>query len=143
MKKRILLLTVIFGVVLSLWGSTVVSAQDERDGGTLRIFTSQTVGRVDPTTTQANYLQVIAYQFFAQLVRYQTGTFEVVPDLAESWTVSDDGLTYTFVMRPNLTFHDGSPITLNDVVFSLDYARRPESVWATSYLQFGHRDCGG
>jgi peptide/nickel transport system substrate-binding protein len=36
-------------------------------------------------------------------------------------------------MRPDLTFHNSSPITLSDVVFSLEYARRPDSVWADSY----------
>lgn len=114
-------------------GLTLAQQDEPGVGGTLRIYSTQTVGRIDPTTTQANYLQVIAYQIFAQLVRYDTGSFAVVPDLAESWSISEDGLTYTFVMRPDLSFHDGSPITLDDVVFSLDYARRDVSVWAVSY----------
>ncbi|MDQ3692620.1 MAG: ABC transporter substrate-binding protein [Chloroflexota bacterium] len=92
----------------------------DRQGGTLNLFSTQTIGRIDPLTTQANYLTVLAYNTFGQLVHYEAGTWIVVPDLAESWDVSDDGLTYTFRMRPDLTFHDGSPIALSDVVFSLE-----------------------
>src|SRR5690606_17041980 len=46
--------------------------------------------------------------------------YEVVPQLAESYTVSDDGLTYTFVLRQGITFHDGQPLTADDVVASME-----------------------
>ncbi len=42
----------------------------------------------------------------------------VLPDLAESWDISDDGLTYTFHLRPRVTWHDGEPFTADDVVFT-------------------------
>lgn len=106
---------------------------EDRSGGRLNIFSSQTIGRVDPSTTEANYLQVIAKQFYAQLVRYETGSFEVVPDLAADWEVSDDGLTYRFTIRPDVQFHNGEPIQLSDIVFSLEYAQREESVWRDHY----------
>ena len=43
------------------------------------------------------------------------GWDEVIPDLATSWEVSDDGLTYTFFIREGVTFHDGAPLTADDV----------------------------
>jgi len=45
------------------------------------------------------------------------------PNLAESWTVSDDSLTYTMKIRQGVKFHDGSPMTVDDVVFSLNRIR--------------------
>ena len=44
---------------------------------------------------------------------------ELIPDLAESYSVSPDGLTYTFTLRPNLRWHDGAPITADDIVFTI------------------------
>jgi peptide/nickel transport system substrate-binding protein len=46
----------------------------------------------------------------------------VQPDLATDWTVSPDGLTYTFRIRPNAVFHDGQPVTADDVVFTANMA---------------------
>ncbi|MEI6042698.1 MAG: ABC transporter substrate-binding protein [bacterium] len=44
---------------------------------------------------------------------------QLVPELADSYTVSDDGLTYDFKLKSNLTFHDGSPLTTDDVEFTI------------------------
>jgi peptide/nickel transport system substrate-binding protein len=44
---------------------------------------------------------------------------DYIPDLAQSYTISDDGRTYTFILRPNATFHDGTPVTADDVVFTI------------------------
>ena len=50
---------------------------------------------------------------------------DYVPDLAQSYTISDDGKTYTFVLRPNATFHDGTPVTADDVVFTIGKTQDP------------------
>ncbi len=54
------------------------------------------------------------------LVRYTDGTLEVEPGLAESWTISDDGLVYTFKLRDGVTFHDGTPLNAEAVKFNFD-----------------------
>lgn len=53
----------------------------------------------------------------------QDGALE--PVLAESYEVSEDGETYTFVLRENIRFHDGSPVTADDVVFTVERAQDP------------------
>jgi peptide/nickel transport system substrate-binding protein len=45
------------------------------------------------------------------------------PDLAQSYEISEDGKTYTFVLRPQLTFHDGTPLTADDVVYTVQKAQ--------------------
>ncbi len=52
------------------------------------------------------------------------GTY--IPDLAQSYTVSSDGLTYDFILRSNATFHDGTPVTADDVVFTIQKAEDPD-----------------
>jgi len=51
------------------------------------------------------------------------------PALAESWEVSDDGTTYTFNLRQDVTFHNGEPFTAEAVVFSWEQGRKPENEW--------------
>ena len=56
-----------------------------------------------------------------------TDSGDVEPLLSESYTVSDDGLVYTFTLRPGVTFHSGKPLTSEDVKFSLEKVFAPES----------------
>jgi peptide/nickel transport system substrate-binding protein len=63
---------------------------------------------------------------FDQLVRINRSSTGVVPSLAESWDISRDKKTYTFHLRPGVHFNNGSPLTADDVVFSLERARNPK-----------------
>ncbi|MFZ2719452.1 MAG: peptide ABC transporter substrate-binding protein [Minisyncoccia bacterium] len=54
-----------------------------------------------------------------------SGTGSLVPVLAESYTVGEDGKTYTFILRKNAKFSDGSPVTAEDVVFTVMKAQDP------------------
>ncbi|MBX3086164.1 MAG: ABC transporter substrate-binding protein [Anaerolineae bacterium] len=65
------------------------------------------------------------------LVTYDPKTLKPIPALAESWTVSDDGLVYTFKLRSGVTFQDGSTLDAKDVKYSLDRLARRET--GTSY----------
>ena len=45
---------------------------------------------------------------------------DLIPDLAEKFTISEDGLVYTFILKPNLMWHDGTPITSDDIIFTIE-----------------------
>jgi peptide/nickel transport system substrate-binding protein len=66
-----------------------------------------------------------------------TDTSKIVSDLAESWDVSEDGLTYTFKLKPNLTFASGNPITAEDVAFSFERVAKLDKSPAFLLTQFG------
>ena len=90
---------------------------------------------LDPhLTTDATSAQVIV-EVFGGLVTIDKD-LNVVPDLAESWDVSPDGTVYTFRLRRNATFHDGKPVTAEDVRWSLERVTSPltESPNVDQYL---------
>ena len=83
---------------------------------------------LDPTAGAAAAIDEVTYaNLFEGLVRIDR-TGKVQPQLAKGWTVSPDGLTYSFELQPGVTFHDGSPFTSADVRFSWDRARGADSV---------------
>jgi peptide/nickel transport system substrate-binding protein len=63
--------------------------------------------------------QMVAGNIYESLLRYDAA-LEPMPQLAKSWEISEDGLTYTFKLRDNVKWHDGEPFTSADVVFSAD-----------------------
>ena len=67
------------------------------------------------------------------LVQYRENTTELEPALAESWTRSADGLTWTFYLRQGVQFHDGTPFNADAVVFSLT---RPLTLFRDFHQQF-------
>jgi len=89
---------------------------------------------LDPTAGAAEAIDVVVYQnVFEGLTRIdQTGA--VQPDLAESWTISDDGLTYRFKLREGVTFHDGTGFDAEDVKFTFERILAPDSVNAQKAL---------
>ncbi|MDF3415139.1 ABC transporter substrate-binding protein [Sulfitobacter sp. M57] len=75
---------------------------------------------MDPTSAAAGAIDSVLYSnVFEGLTRFM-GDGSVVPGLAKSWDISDDGLTYTFKLRSGVTFHDGTSLDAEDVKFSLD-----------------------
>ncbi len=76
----------------------------------------------DPATTHGSGDKRV----FSGLVSFDP-RLNLVPDLAERWEVSPDGMVYTFYLRRNARFHDGRPVTVQDVIYSWERAARPET----------------
>ncbi|GGA39542.1 ABC transporter substrate-binding protein [Pelagibacterium lentulum] len=75
---------------------------------------------LDPhVVTAANDFRILI-NVFEGLVRFAEGTLEVEPALATDWTISEDGLVYTFNLRDDVTFHDGTPFNAEAVKFTFD-----------------------
>ena len=89
---------------------------------------------LDPTGGAAAAIDEVVYaNVFEGLTRIDRNG-EVKPALARSWTISDDGLTYTFTLNDGVKFHDGSDMTAEDVKFSLDRAMAEDSTNAQKAL---------
>ena len=106
----------------------------EGKGGTLRLWDIGPL-TLDPAISGEMSSHLYIMQIFNGLVKLND-KLEPVPDLAERWTVSPDGKTYTFFLRPDALFHDGKPVTASDVKYSWERACNPAtgSQTASTYL---------
>ncbi len=89
---------------------------------------------LDPTASAAAAIDEVLYANVFQGLTRIGPSGEVLPDLAESWTISEDGKTYTFKLHSGVKFHDGSDFNADDVKFSLDRARGEKSANAQKAL---------
>src|SRR5439155_315036 len=103
-----------------------------RQGGTFRYGQSGDAAALDPwNVTDGNSLQ-ITEQIFESLVAYKPQTFEIVPNLADSWTTSSDKTQWTFKLHPGIKFTDGTDFDADAVVFNFDRARNTKFQYRNS-----------
>ena len=89
---------------------------------------------LDPTSAAAGAIDSVLYSnVFEGLTRFM-GDGSIVPGLASSWEISDDGLTYTFKLHDGVKFHDGTTMDAEDVKFSLDRIGAEDSANAQKAL---------
>ncbi len=101
---------------------------------TLRMTTGSPVSTLDPIKSAAAGDIEVLGQLYSRLLRNAPDGSELLPGLAESWEVSEDGLQYTFHLR-DAQFSDGSPVTAEDVVFSFLRLRDQEDSAYNSMFQ--------
>lgn len=106
-------------LVLSCWLSTTVlgHAEEPKSGGEVVMTISGDPAGLNPALTTDAISMPLGSLVYEPLVRFGSG-FIVEPNLAESWTISSDGLTYTFNLV-EATWQDGEPFTSEDVKFTL------------------------
>jgi ABC-type transport system substrate-binding protein len=97
---------------------------DDRPQGVLRLRLNGNPTTLDPALISDVQGGGIAAKLFNGLVRFDEN-LEVAPDLARSWTVSDDGRTYTFRLRRDARFSNGRPITASDFQYSFERVLTP------------------
>jgi peptide/nickel transport system substrate-binding protein len=114
------------GVVLALAATFVLGSPAADAAGTLKIGRHQDSTTLDPILTIQNADIWVMNNMNGLLVRVNRDATDVEPDLAESWNISADGLTYTFHLREGLEFSDGSPLKASDAKFSLERLRDKE-----------------
>jgi oligopeptide transport system substrate-binding protein len=95
--------------------------------GQIYIYPEEGVGDIatfDPAISTDVYSITAIDMVFTGLVQFND-KLQVIDQLAQSHQVSPDGLTWTFKLRPNLKFSDGTPLTSQDVAYSIDRALDP------------------
>ena len=100
-------------------GGTSSGEGTPKDGGTLTYAMESELRTLDPLSSTQLVERAVMYQMYESLVKVDT-SLNVKPSLASSWTVSGDGLTYTFKLRTGVKFHDGTDFNSTAVKFNLD-----------------------
>jgi oligopeptide transport system substrate-binding protein len=111
-----------------------VPVSEKPQGGVFRRIWSDPP-TLDPALVTDTTSAGVVVEIFSGLVALSP-ELELIPDIAERWEVSPDGMSYTFFLRPEAQFHDGKPITAQDFKWSIERAASPDtgSPVADTYL---------
>ena len=111
------------GLLLALTAGLSTQAS----ASTLMVRMNADIRGFDGFNRDAN-TDTITHHIFETLVAFR-GDLAIGPALAKSWSVSDDGMTYTFALRDGATFHDGKPVTSADVLWNWKWRNDPANEW--------------
>jgi peptide/nickel transport system substrate-binding protein len=106
-------------------------------GGILHYAIAQPVDSLDPAVGTTSSTSVVIQSIFDRLVWARPGDPTYYPGLAESWEVNDDRTSYTFHLRDDVTFHDGTPFNAEAVKFNFDRIVDPETMGGISVGSLG------
>ena len=106
------------GVAILAAAMTVTSLTNAQGTGTIRVVLQTQLKILDPVLTPAYSTRNHGYLVYDTLFSMDEKSVPQ-PQMVESWTQSSDKLTYTFKLRKGLKFHDGNPVTSEDVIASL------------------------
>src|SRR2546426_6831213 len=124
MRLSRLLLALAATLVVALVVSGVSPAEAQKRGGMLRVVYGNEIAGLDFHTTPGYEMVWVATNIGCGLIG-MTPDGKFVPDAAESWQISPDGLLYTFRLRKDVLFHDGSKVDAAAVKFTVDRIMDP------------------
>jgi ABC-type transport system substrate-binding protein len=126
-KRSILSAAVVAIAICVIAAPSTVTAQTPKQGGSMVVTYKDDISTLDPAIGYDWQNWSMIKSLFDGLMDYKAGTTELIPDLAESYTVSPDGLTYTFKLLSGVKFHNGRTMTAGDVKYSIERAVDPKT----------------
>jgi oligopeptide transport system substrate-binding protein len=120
---RKLILSSVAIVALSVAAPAV--AQEGQPGGEIVVTYKDDVATLDPAIGYDWQNWSMIKSLFDGLMDYEPGTATLRPDLAESYEISPDGMTFTFKLRPGVKFHNGREMTAEDIKYSIERVLNP------------------
>jgi len=133
---------IVFLSLLMFMGLGAVGVYETRAEVVLKVaMNSADAGQLDPHLTSKTPDVALLQWMFNGLVRFKPGSMDpsqMEPDLAEKWTSSPDGLTWTFHLRKGVKFHKGyGELTAEDVIFSMERVKNPKtSAFSSDFKEF-------
>jgi ABC-type transport system substrate-binding protein len=127
MKKLLASTAVMLALSLPALAQDYAPDPAAKAGGSITITYKDDVATLDPAIGYDWQNWSMIKSLFDGLMDYVPGSTELRPGLAESYEISEDGLTYTFKLRAGVKFHNGREMTAEDVKYSLDRVTNPET----------------
>ena len=107
--------------------SAPLAAAELKNGGTMTVAYKNEMSSLDPAIGYDGASWNLIRAVFDGLMGYKVGTTDLTPGLAESYSVSEDGLTYTFKLRAGVKFHNGRALTAEDARYAIDRVVDPKT----------------
>lgn len=107
--------------------TAAIAQAEPKQGGQMVVTYKDDISTFDPAIGYdwQNWSMIKA--LFDGLMDYEPGTTDLIPDLAESYSISDDSLTYTFNLRKGVKFHNGRELVASDIKYSIERSVNPET----------------
>ncbi len=131
-----------FLVATVLAASLAITGTAASSESVLRVIPHSDLKNLDPIWTTAYISRNHGYMIYDTLFAMDE-SFTPQPQMVNAWTTSDDGLVWTFVLRNGLKFHDGSPVTAEDVVASLNRWGRRDGMGQQLYSNLESLEADG
>jgi peptide/nickel transport system substrate-binding protein len=131
-KLLIWLVIVVMAVFAAACGGNTEPAEESSGGDELQVaqelivLTGSDASTFDPHFCTDSATEIFNKNMYNNLLRFNS-EMELVPDLAESWSVSEDNLTWTFKLRQGVKFHDGTPFNAESVKVSFERVLNPDT----------------
>jgi len=134
-------LIILISLSIMIFFSIVIFAGDVKTGGVLKIGKPVNPPSLDPQRDAGGPSSEIQESIFETLVKFDYN-MNLVPGLAESWVISEDGKEYTFKLRENVVFHDGGPFNAEVVKFVFERSMGKIDEKKNRYLSvYSSRNC--
>lgn len=132
------LLTVVLAlaviITIPMVGGCKKDTGETAKGGTLNDWFSEDPAGIDPQVDTSLMVYRLSRDIFSTLLRYQGDTFTLEPDALAEMPTTADGVTYHFVLKPNVKFHDGTTLTSKDVKFTMERMLNPATAAANGWV---------
>lgn len=127
-ERMLVIIAAIVLVTASFWALTKLNSQFTievpKEGGEIREGMIGTPRFINPVLATSDTDRDLSALLYSGLLRINSAG-ELIPDLAESYSVSEDGLIYNFKIKEGAVFHDGTPVTTEDIIYTISKTQDP------------------
>jgi len=122
-------------ILIAILSLLIMSNAYSKISGTFKLNLGQQPTTLNPLSSTDAYASTVQKYVIESLLVRDPSTYKYKPALAESWKISKDKMSYTFTIRQGVKWHDGKPLTIDDIIFSFKAIVDPKNKYHTAHLK--------